>query len=69
MFSDLGAFSDRLQSWDAWSQKVNDKSNDRINECLYSKQWPSVVAFRNLRYISLFCSEFILEPCLALSKK
>lgn len=69
VFSGLGAFSDRLQSWDAWSQKVNDKNNDRINDYLYSKRWPLLVAFRNLRYLSIFCSEFILEPCLALSKK
>ena len=34
VFSGLGAISDRLQSWDAWSQKVlkSQNVNDKIND-------------------------------------
>lgn len=49
--------------------KVNYKNNDRINDYLCSKQWALLVAFKNQRYLFIFCSEFILEPCLTLSKK
>lgn len=73
VFSGHVAFSDWLQSWDAWSrnvfrsQTVNYTNDDKMKDYLYSKQLALLVAFRGLlcslpcqlryHYVAFFSSQ------------